>query len=187
METPKGKTGSTPSGKKALDSSAVLALIAHVMVRRARQGTCTHHERFEIRPPPLRKAITNLPFRAVRHVRWQPRGRGRREAVVKPFFQAADLVFSGKQVVSRADGHREGGVICTSRSEMKMHIQLEKGVGNLQHEDVGVAVVVDYKDALDRPAHAKVLIVVLEALETRRNRGIFFRLSFFRTLDGQLA
>jgi hypothetical protein len=70
---------------------------------------------------------------------------------------------------------------------MKIHAQLEKGVGNLQHEDVRVAMVMNYKDALDRPAHAKVLIVVLEALETRRNRGIFFRLSFFRTWDGQLA
>lgn len=46
-----------------------------------------------------------------------------------------------------------------------MGLQLEKRVRNLQHEDMGVAVVVHDKDALYGPPHPKVFIVVLQALE----------------------
>lgn len=43
-----------------------------------------------------------------------------------------------------------------------------------------VSVVVYDEDALDGTSHAKVLIVVLQALETRGNGGVFLRLGFFR-------
>lgn len=43
---------------------------------------------------------------------------------------------------------------------------------------MGMAVVMHDKDALYGTTHAKVLIVILKALQAGRNRGIFFRLSF---------
>jgi hypothetical protein len=60
------------------------------------------------------------------------------------------------------------------------HRQLEKCIGDLQHEDMGVPMVVHDEDALDSPSHAKIFIVVLEALEARRDRGVLFWLGFFR-------
>ena len=66
-----------------------------------------------------------------------------------------------------------------------MYVQFEKGVGDLQHEDVRVAVVVDDKNTLDGATHAKVFIVVLEALETCRDGWIFFWLCLLGACGGQ--
>jgi hypothetical protein len=59
------------------------------------------------------------------------------------------------------------------------HTQLEEGIRNLEHKDMRVAVIMDDENTLDRPTHTKILIVILEALKTRRDRGIFLRLCFF--------
>jgi hypothetical protein len=45
----------------------------------------------------------------------------------------------------------------------KEDVQFEEGVGDLEHEDVGVPLVVHDEDALGPPSHSKVLIVILEA------------------------
>ena len=45
---------------------------------------------------------------------------------------------------------------------------------------MGMSVIVDDKDPLNCPAHAKVFIVVLQALETCRNGRVLFRLRLLR-------
>jgi hypothetical protein len=59
------------------------------------------------------------------------------------------------------------------------HVQLEKRIGNLKHENVGVAMVMHDKDALARAAHAPVLVVILQPLQARRDGRVFFGLGFF--------
>jgi len=44
------------------------------------------------------------------------------------------------------------------------NIQLEESVGDLKHKDVGMTVIMHDENTLDRASHAKVLIVILEAL-----------------------
>jgi hypothetical protein len=51
-------------------------------------------------------------------------------------------------------------------ADNRQSIQLEECVGNLEHEDVRMAMVMNDEDALDCAAHAEVLIVVLETLQT---------------------
>ena len=51
-------------------------------------------------------------------------------------------------------------------ADNEQSIQLEECVGNLEHEDVGMTMVMNDEDALDCAAHAEVLIVVLETLKT---------------------
>lgn len=65
--------------------------------------------------------------------------------------------------------------------------QFEERVGDLKHQDMRVTMVVHDEDALDRPPHAEVLIVILEALETCGDGGIFFRLSFFRAVRNKIS
>lgn len=81
----------------------------------------------------------------------------RRKAFVQAALQALALVLAGLQIVAR---------------------QLEEGIGDLEHQDVRVAMVVHNKNALDGAPHTEVFIVVLEALQASRNRGILFRLRF---------
>lgn len=64
----------------------------------------------------------------------------------------------------------------TARRRRREHRQLEEGVGDLQHEDVRVPVVVHDEDALDGAPHAKVLVVVLQALEARGDGGVLLGL-----------
>jgi len=104
------------------------------------------HKCFKVRTPPLGEAVPNLPVvvdpvggvELTRVTRWgQP--------VIKTTLEALQLIFAGFQVVTR---------------------KLEECVGNLKHEDVRMTMVVNDEDALDRAAHAKVFIVVLETLKT---------------------
>lgn len=46
----------------------------------------------------------------------------------------------------------------------RQSIQLEECVGNLEHEDVWMSMIMNDEDTLDCPAHAKVLVVILETL-----------------------
>lgn len=57
--------------------------------------------------------------------------------------------------------------------------QFEKCIGNLQHEDMGMAVVVYNKNSFYGTAHSKVFIVVLKPLKASRHGRVFLWLSFF--------
>lgn len=59
-------------------------------------------------------------------------------------------------------------------------VQFEERVGNLEHEDVGVPVVVHNEDSFDRSPHTEVLIVVLQTLQACRHRWVFFGLRLLR-------
>lgn len=61
---------------------------------------------------------------------------------------------------------------------MKWRLQLKERVRDLEHEDVGMTMIVHDKDTLYGATHTKVFIIVLKALEARRHRRVFFGLSF---------
>jgi hypothetical protein len=46
----------------------------------------------------------------------------------------------------------------------KKYTQLEEGISNLEHQYVRVTMIMDDKDAFYGATHAKVLIVILQAL-----------------------
>ena len=64
---------------------------------------------------------------------------------------------------------------------MRGDIQLEKGVCNLQHEDVGVIVLMADQDSLAGSAHAMSFIVLFQSPQAREHRGILLWLVLFRT------
>ena len=45
------------------------------------------------------------------------------------------------------------------------HSQFEESIGNLQHQDVGVVVLVADQDAFARPPHAMLLVVFLQTFQ----------------------
>jgi hypothetical protein len=65
-------------------------------------------------------------------------------------------------------------------------LQLEKRVRDLQHEDVGMTMVVHDEDAFHGPPHSKVFIIILQALETSRYGGVLLGLCLLgaRARDG---
>jgi len=99
------------------------------------------HKGLEVRPPPLRKAVSNLPIPSLLPLADTAHGR---EPLVQPRLEALDLVVLGSQVVAG---------------------ELEEGVRDLQHQDVGVVVLVADEDALAGAAHAMGGVVLLETLE----------------------
>lgn len=56
-------------------------------------------------------------------------------------------------------------------------LQLEKGIGNLQHQHVGVVVFVTHKNTLTSAAHAMNLEVLFKALEAGDDRRVLLWLS----------
>lgn len=60
------------------------------------------------------------------------------------------------------------------------HSQFEERIGNLQHQDVRVSVVMYYQYSFDCASHAEIFVVVLETLQACGNRGVLFWLCFFR-------
>lgn len=58
-----------------------------------------------------------------------------------------------------------------------LHIQLEEGVGNLQHEDMRVVVLMADQDAFTGTAHTMLCVVFFEPLQARQHRGVFFWLA----------
>lgn len=68
--------------------------------------------------------------------------------------------------------------------DLKVPLQLEEGIGDLKHEDMGMTMVMHDKNALHRPSHSIVFVVVLQTLQTRGHGGIFFWLGLLRAIDG---
>lgn len=109
-------------------------------------------ERLEIRPPPLRQTIPDFPVQIT--LLWI---RGRKP-LIQPVLEALDLFVAGEEVVAG---------------------ELEEGVGDLQHQDVWVVVLVADEDGFAGAAHAVVGVVILETLQAGEDRRVFFRLGLF--------
>lgn len=58
--------------------------------------------------------------------------------------------------------------------------QLEKGIGNLQHQDVRVVVFVAHEDALAGAPHAVLHIVLFQTLQSSQHRRILLWLRLLR-------
>lgn len=100
------------------------------------------HEGLEVWPPKLRKALTNLPvsslFAFTQSAHW-------RKSFVQSSFEPLDLVVFWPQVVPR---------------------ELEERVCDLQHQDMGVVVLVAHQDALTGAAHAMLAEMLFQSLQT---------------------
>ncbi len=99
----------------------------------------------------------------------------RRQSVVQQPLQTVNLVLAGLQVVPRPVLVSENAQKSTAGDA-----QLEKRVGDLQHEYMRVPVVVDDEDALDGAPHSKVFIVILQPLQARRHRRVLLWLRLLR-------
>lgn len=113
------------------------------------------HESLEIRSPPLRQRITNLPL--LINTLATELCTNRSQSLIQSHLEPVYLVIFGLEVVSR---------------------QLEESVGDLQHQDVRMIVFVTNEDALAGSSHTVLDIVLFEALEACENGGVFFRLRF---------
>ena len=60
------------------------------------------------------------------------------------------------------------------------NIQLEECVRDLQHENVGVVVLVADQNAFTCSSHAMFLVVFFKSLQSSKHRGVFFWLAIFR-------
>lgn len=116
------------------------------------------HEGLEVGAPPLGQAVADLPVALGLAVAQAADGR---EAVVEAVLEALDLVVLGLEVVPG---------------------QLEEGVGDLEHQDVRVVVLVAHEDALAGAAHAVLVVVLREALQARLHAGVLLGL---RLLDAK--
>jgi len=66
------------------------------------------------------------------------------------------------------------------------HSQLEEGIGNLQHQDMRMIMLMADQDPLTRPSHPMLLVVFFQPLQSCEDGGIFFRLVLFRA-EGVVA
>ena len=130
------------------------------------------HESLEIGTPPLRERVANLPL-IVDAFAGELRAYGRK-AFVQPRFEALDLLDIGSQIVSGPTS------VSSISGEMSIiYAQFEECIRNLQHEDVRVVVLVADQDALACPSHTTCLVVFLQSLQSRKDRGILFGLGIF--------
>lgn len=137
---------------RQLDEIQLLALLGPRHMR----GDERVHERLEIRAPPLRQRVADLPL-VVDALAGKLRADGR-QALVEARLEALDLVVLGAQIVPR---------------------QLEEGVRDLQHQDVRVVVLVADEDGFRGAPHAMLVVVLFEALQAREHRGVFLWLPIF--------
>jgi hypothetical protein len=130
------------------------------------------HERLKVGPPPLRERIANAPLVVdafARELRAD-----RRQALVQPRLEAFNLIVFGFQVVARSMQALVAKLrICIA------NVQLEKGICNLQHQNVRMVVLMADQHALARPPHPVLRVVFLEPLQPREHRGVFFWLAIF--------
>jgi len=121
----------------------------------------TDHKSFKIWSPPLGQTVTNFPFvvEAVGAVELLRVGRGS-ETVIQAFFQTLYFVLAGFEVVARSV---EMG-LHTFMHWIMVYSQFEKGIGDLEHEDMRMAMVVNDEDAFNGATHAIILVVVLQTL-----------------------
>lgn len=113
------------------------------------------HEGLEVGAPPLGKAVADVPVAGGLAVS-QAADRG--QALVEPGLETNELVVVGLQVIAG---------------------QLEESVGDLEHQDVRVVVLVADENALAGPSHAVFIVVLLEPPEPRDNGGVLLRLRLF--------
>ena len=113
------------------------------------------HESFEVRSPPLRKRVAYLPV-VVDPFTAELRSYGP-ESLGKARLEAVDLVVFGFEVVSGPAGVSNG--FCDTWEERA--VQFEEGIGNLQHEDVRMVVLMAHQYTFTRPPHAIFFVVFL--------------------------
>ena len=178
-----------------VDQVQLLALFGPRDVR-GQEGV---HEGLEVGPPPLRQRVAHRPLvvdglAAELVADWG-------EALVQSRLEPPDLVVFGPEVVARSviDGSQpsptsslsterlrgtcawperkvEGRFVC---ARLDLDSQFEESVGNLQHQDVRVVVLVADQHPLTGPSHAMLLVVLFQSLKPGQYRGVFFRLVFF--------
>ena len=115
------------------------------------------HEGLEVGSPPLSQAIADLPVTSFLAL---AESTHRGQALVQACFEAIKLVLFGLQVIAR---------------------EFEEGIGDLQHQDVRVVVLMAHQDALARAAHSMGGEVLFQTLQAGQNGRVLLGLGFFDT------
>ena len=118
------------------------------------------HERFEVGSPPLSQCVTDMPF--IIHALAGKLCAYRGKTFVEPKLESLDFIILGLEVVARSARARQSKG--RPRKRVSEGSQLEESIGNLQHQDVWVVVFMADKDALARPSHAMLFVVLLQPL-----------------------
>ena len=95
-------------------------------------------------------------------------------------FEAADLIVVGLEIVPRsAESEMKSQLTCTTREGLRFgfgepraeqcDVQLEERVGDLQHQDVRVIMLVADKDSLAGPPHAMFDIVFFQSFQASKH------------------
>lgn len=136
------------------------------------------HESLEVGSPPLRKRVTDLPL--VVHTLARELAADRSKALVQAGFETFKLAFVVVKVVARA--------VCGSANQLSSMVgeetegvseQFEKCICNLQHQDVRMAMLMAYQNSLTGSAHAILLVMFLQPLETSKHGRVLLRLVLF--------
>jgi hypothetical protein len=124
------------TASRQLDEVELLALFWPRAVR----GNKWVHEGFKVWAPPLRQCIPNLPLVIYAFARKLTSNRC--QTLIETFLEAVNLFIVRLQVVAR---------------------QLEEGVCYLQHENVGMVVLMAHQNAFTSATHAMFIIVFLKS------------------------
>jgi hypothetical protein len=136
------------TGLWKLDEVELLAFLGSRDVR----GNEGVHEGLEVSPPPLRKTIPDLPVAGLFALAQSSHGS---QPLVQTNLKAIDLRIIRLQVIAW---------------------KLEKGIGDLEHQYMGVVVLVADENALAGAAHAVKTVMLLEPLKSRQHGWVLLRL-----------
>lgn len=136
------------TGLGQLDNIELLTLLGSGAVG----GDERVHEGLEVGAPPLGKAVADVPVPLGLAVAQAADGG---QALVQALLEAVNLVVLGLEIVAG---------------------QLEECICNLQHEDVGMIVLVADEDALAGSPHAMFHVVLLQALQPSHDGRVLLRL-----------
>lgn len=132
------------------------------------------HERLEIRPPPLRQRIANLPI--VVHALPAKLRSHRREPLIQPFLEPVFFLVFMVQVVAWSVSISFNHTLDYGTGS----VQFEERIRNLKHQDMRMVMLVTHQHALTRPPHPVLPIVLFQPLQPRKYRRVFLGLRLFR-------
>lgn len=128
------------------------------------------HERFEVGPPPLRQGVPNHPLvvdtfagELIAH---------RRQALVETDLETLSFVVFCLEIIARPIircGPRSALVHRVSSKGYEGNGQFKERVGNLQHQDVRMVMLMADQYSFTRPSHAMQLVMLFQPLQSRYN------------------
>ena len=133
------------------------------------------HESLEIRTPPLRESITNLPGFVDTFARELRADRS--ETFVEALLKAVDFFIFIIEVVAWPVFFVSISLV-SYHCKLEVYVQFKESIRNLQHQDMRVVMFMANQDPFASPSHAIFIIMLLQAFQARQDRRVFLRLGF---------